>query len=96
MAKKANSLDWSFEVKNTEKETPETDKSGIKKVADMINLVGAKTLTEIVFKDSQEKVVGNFTFMDMFKDGTAETDTIKHIKSQLKINESISVVQLIA
>lgn len=97
MAKKiGNTINWSFDVKNVETETVETDKTGIKKLADMINLIGAKTLTEIVFKDSQEKVVGNFTLMGMFKDGTEANETIKHIKQQMKLNENIHVIQLIA
>jgi len=97
MAKQViNSIDWSIEVKNTEVETVETDKAGVKKVSDLINLIGAKELTEIVFKDNQNKVVGNFTHMSLFKDGVAEADTIKHIKQQMKINDSIAIVQLIS
>jgi hypothetical protein len=97
MAKKiGNQLNWSFEVKNTETETAETDKAGIKKVSDMINLIGAKEITEILFKDKQDKVVGNFTLMELFKEGTENTETIKHIKQQMKLNENIAVVQLIA
>ena len=94
--KNVNKIDWSFEVKNTESETVETDKVGVKKVSDMINLVGAKELSEIVFKDNQNKVVGNFAFMSMFKDGIAEAETIKHIKQQMKLNENIAIIQIIA
>ena len=98
MAKKVgNSIDWSFVVKTSQEEVVETDtKDSIKKVGDMINLIGAKEVQEIVFKDKTEKVVGNFTFMSMFKDGTAETETIKHIKQQMKLNDAISIVQIIA
>ena len=98
MAKKVgNSIDWSFVVKTSQEEVVETDtKDRIKKVGDMINLIGAKEVQEIVFKDKTEKVVGNFTFMSMFKDGTAETETIKHIKQQMKLNDAISIVQIIA
>lgn len=96
MAKKENSIDWSFEVKNTEKETPETDKSGIKKVADMINLIGADALEVVKFKNKDEKVVSTFGLMSLFKAGTAETELVKYIKQQIKENEDISIVQLVA
>jgi len=99
MAKKVgNKIDWNFIVK-TSNETDVVDtegKEGIKKVSDMLHLIGAKEVEEIVFKDNNEKVVGNFTFMSMFKDGTAETETVKHIKQQMKLNENIAIVQIIA
>ena len=99
MAKKVgNQINWSFVVKTSnEVEVVDTDnKEGIKKVADMLHLIGAKEVEEIVFKDSNEKVVGNFTHMNLFKDGVAEADTIKHIKQQMKLNDAIAIVQIIA
>lgn len=96
MAKKiGNKIDWSFEVKNTETETVETDKSGIKKLSDMINIIGARDLNEVIFKDNNDKVVGNFTLMSLFKEGTENSETIKHIKQQMKLNEAITTVQII-
>ena len=96
MLKSENKLDWSFEVKTSDSDAVETDKIGVKKIATLLDLVGAKEVKEIVFKDSQEKVVGNFTFMSFFKDGTQTTETIKHIKSQMKLNGNIAIIQIIA
>lgn len=98
MAKKVgNSIDWSFVVKSSETEAVETDtKDSIKKVGDMINLIGAESLEVVKFKNKADKVVSTFGFMSLFKAGTAETELLKYIKQQLKENEEITQIQLIA
>jgi hypothetical protein len=99
MAKKiGNKIDWSFIVKTSnETETVDTEtKDSIKKVADMIHLIGADSLEVVKFKNKEDKVVSTFGLMNLFKAGTAETELVKYIKQQIKENEDISTIQIIA
>lgn len=99
MAKKiGNKIDWSFVVKTSnETEVVDTDnKEGIKKVADMLHLIGADSLEVIKFKNKEDKVVSTFGLMNLFKAGTAETELVKYIKQQMKENEDITQIQIIA
>ena len=99
MAKKVgNKIDWSFIVK-TSNETDVVDtegKEGIKKVSDMLHLIGADSLEVVKFKNKEDKVISTFGLMNLFKAGTAETELIKYIKQQIKDNEDITQIQLIA
>lgn len=99
MAKKVgNKIDWSFIVKTSnETDVVDTDaKEGIKKVADMLHLIGADSLEVVKFKNKEDKVISTFGLMNLFKAGTAETELIKYIKQQIKDNEDITQIQLIA
>lgn len=99
MAKKiGNKIDWSFVVK-TANETDVVDtetKDSIKKVSDMIHLIGADSLEVVKFKNKEDKVVSTFGLMSLFKTGTAETELVKYIKQQMKENEEITQIQIIA
>jgi len=101
MAKKVgNKIDWSFIVKTSNEtdvvDTTEADKAGLKKVADMLYLIGADSLEVVKFKNKEDKVVSTFGLMSLFKAGTAETELIKYIKQQIKDNEDITQIQIIA
>jgi hypothetical protein len=99
MAKKVgNQIDWSFQVKTSnETDVVDTDaKEGIKKVADMLHLIGADALEVVKFKNKEDKVVSTFGLMSLFKAGTAETELVKYIKQQIKDNEDITQIQIIA
>lgn len=61
----------------------------------VIRSLGARSLDKIYFRDSDLNIVDTYTSMQNYGFGTANFETIKYIKKQLKNNDKIYSIELL-
>lgn len=67
----------------------------LKELFSVIKILGARSLSQVVFRDIDMKIVSNYTNMVCYPSGVASIETIKYIKKELKKNENIMYVELL-
>lgn len=85
-------IQWLFSVSDNFA----TNKSQLRKeLYTVIRSLGARSLTDINFRDEELNIIGNYTSMVMYGSNSSSSEAIKYIKKKLKDNSDIEYVELL-
>lgn len=84
-------LQWLFPVRGG---FTSTTKQNQKELYSLIKILGARSLTSIVFRNSDLKTLHNYYGMVQYSSEEADKKTIAYIKNALKENSEIMYIEL--
>ena len=88
-------IQWLFFVGNSFISWNQQKTQNRRHLYSVIRALGAKSLTKIVFRDENLKILDTYSSMIQYCNAGATIEAIKYIKKQLKKNDKIYSVELV-